>query len=178
MTALVVVVAGVLSAGRVGAQGADDLESRVREVEPRVLDVTPRILEVEARIVDIVVPSGPNTEIPIAADVLFAFGSAELTTEAREQLAGVVDRIRAARASRVVIEGHTDAVGDDSTNQRLSERRAEAVRAHLAGQIPGLAVEAGGFGETRPVAPNELPDGSDNPSGRQQNRRVTVVLVP
>lgn len=84
MTALVVVVAGVLSAGRVGAQDADDLESRIREVEPRVLDVTPRILEVEPRIVDIVVPSGPNTEIPIAADVLFAFGSAELTTEAFE----------------------------------------------------------------------------------------------
>ncbi len=122
-------------------------------------------------------PSGDNTEIPVSSDVLFAFGQAELTTEAQAELTGVVDRIRS-RAGRVVIEGHTDAIGDDADNQVLSERRAEAVRAYLAGQVPGVMLSAGGFGETRPVAPDELPDGSDNPSGRQQNRRATVVLVP
>lgn len=142
-----------------------------------MLDVTPRILEVEAHIVDIVVPSGSNTEIPIASDVLFAFGSAELTVEAQGQLAGVVERVRTARASRLVIEGHTDAIGEDVANQRLSERRADAVRTYLAGQASGPALESHGFGETRPVAPNEFPDGSDNPSGRQQNRPVTVVIM-
>ncbi|HEU5082466.1 MAG TPA: OmpA family protein [Acidimicrobiales bacterium] len=162
------------SAPHAAAQ-VDELDAD--EVEARILDVEPRILDVEARIVDVVVPGADRTEIPIGADVLFAFGSADLTPEARQQLAGVVDRIRADGPSTVRVEGHTDSVGDDATNQVLSERRAAAVQAELAGQLPGLAIEAVGFGETQPVAPNELPNGEDHPGGRQQNRRVTIVLV-
>ena len=155
----------------------EDLDAVVRDVEARVLDVEPRILDVEARIVDVVVPGAAGTEIPIAADVLFAFGSAELTPQAREQLAGVIERIRADQPGRVRVEGHTDSIGDDASNQSLSERRAAAVQAELATQLPDLTIEAAGFGETRPVAPNELPSGEDDPSGRQQNRRVTILLA-
>lgn len=143
-----------------------------------MLDVTARILDVRPRIEDITIPSGSGTEIPIGADVLFAFGSADLSPDAAAQLAGVVERIRSTTVSGVRIEGHTDAVGDEVPNEVLSERRALAVRAYLAGQLPGAALEARGFGESRPVAPNELPGGTDNPAGRQQNRRVAIVLVP
>lgn len=169
---------GVVAAGPALARDVGELPPRIREVEPRILDVEARILDVEARIEDVVVPNEGNTEIPIASDVLFAFGSAELGDDARGQLAGVIDRIDDASPSRVVIEGHTDAIGDDAANQVLAEQRAEAVRAELGAANPGLAAEAAGFGETRPVAPNEHPDGTDNPGGRQQNRRVTIILVP
>lgn len=175
---LVIVATWMVVPGQVAAQEAADLPPRIRDVEPRVLNVAPRILPVRVRVVDVVVPSGENTEIPIAADVLFAFGSSELTTEAEGQLAGVVSRIRDTSSSRVVVEGHTDAVGEDGANQRLSEARAEAVRGYLAGQAADAVLEASGFGEARPLAPNENPDGSDNPAGRQQNRRVAIVLVP
>jgi len=69
-------------------------------------------------------------------------------------------------------------VGTTEFNQRLSEARAGVVREALA----ILGVERGrmtarGYGETRPVAPNNKPDGSDNPAGRQQNRRVEILLA-
>jgi OmpA-OmpF porin, OOP family len=124
-----------------------------------------------------VVPISTGAEITLGADVLFAFGSAELGVPAREQLTGAIERIRSDRPRLVRVEGHTDAIGDAASNQTLSERRAAAVRAALAEQMSDVPVEAVGFGEDRPVAPNELPDGTDNPGGRQQNRRVAIVLV-
>lgn len=76
------------------------------------------------------------------------------------------------------IEGHTDSKGSDSYSQEQSERRALAVKDWLvrqAGSTPAR-LTARGLGETRPVAPNTRPDGSDDPAGRQRNRRVEVVL--
>jgi outer membrane protein OmpA-like peptidoglycan-associated protein len=77
----------------------------------------------------------------------------------------------------MIIEGHTDAIGSDAHNQRLSEQRAEAVRAWLTahGYVPA-STPVKGYGKRRPVAPNTNPNGSDNPAGRQQNRRVEVVI--
>ncbi|HNN56987.1 MAG TPA: OmpA family protein, partial [Novosphingobium sp.] len=71
------------------------------------------------------------------------------------------------------VQGHTDALGSDEYNQKLSERRALAVRGELvrAGLIPA-EVRAQGFGETRPVASNETDE------GRAQNRRVVIVVTP
>jgi outer membrane protein OmpA-like peptidoglycan-associated protein len=72
----------------------------------------------------------------------------------------------------IEIEGHTDSVGTDDYNQGLSERRSESVRAYLLQQrIPPTSVEAEGFGESRPVATN------DTAAGRQQNRRVELVVT-
>jgi OmpA-OmpF porin, OOP family len=72
-----------------------------------------------------------------------------------------------------IAEGHTDSQGDDAYNQELSERRAGAVRQYLI-ETYGIAadrLEAEGFGESRPVADNETPE------GRQQNRRVELVKL-
>jgi outer membrane protein OmpA-like peptidoglycan-associated protein len=68
------------------------------------------------------------------------------------------------------VEGHTDSVGSDDYNQRLSEQRGEAVRNYLTEQgLPQNSVRARGFGETQPTASNQ------NAAGRQQNRRVELV---
>ena len=113
--------------------------------------------------------------IRLPSDVLFAFGSAELTPAAKQALAAVDDEIGSGGTGMVTIEGHTDAIGGDADNQGLSERRAAAVRAALEPALgSGFQYSSVGFGETKPVAPNTRPDGSDDPDGRALNRRVEI----
>jgi outer membrane protein OmpA-like peptidoglycan-associated protein len=115
-----------------------------------------------------------RTVIRLPGDVLFAFGSAELTPAARAAIAAVDDEIGGGTGT-VTIEGHTDAIGSDADNQALSERRAAAVRGALEAALgSGYQYTSVGFGETRPVAPNTKPDGSDDPDGRALNRRVEI----
>ena len=105
------------------------------------------------------------------SDVLFRSGSFELLPGARERLAKVSGIVLAYPSLRVQIEGHTDSVGSDEYNQQLSEHRAQAVRDYFVQQgINQSAIEARGFGKTEPIASNETPE------GRQQNRRVELVL--
>lgn len=105
------------------------------------------------------------------SDVLFRSGSFELLPGARERLAKVSGIVLAYPTLHVAIEGHTDSVGSDDYNQQLSERRAQAVRDYFVQQgINSAAVEARGYGKTEPIASN------DTPEGRQQNRRVELIL--
>jgi outer membrane protein OmpA-like peptidoglycan-associated protein len=109
--------------------------------------------------------------IMMVPDVLFVTASARLTNAARERLARVSGILAAQPDLHIAIEGHTDSVGDDERNQRLSERRAREVFAYLVQQkIPPASLDVAAFGETRPVAAN------DTPPGRQQNRRVELVV--
>ncbi len=80
-------------------------------------------------------------------------------------------------ARQITLEGHADAIGNDAYNLELSRWRADAVAQELVARgvrRDRLAVE--GFGERRPIAPNTLPDGKDNPAGRALNRRVEAVV--
>jgi outer membrane protein OmpA-like peptidoglycan-associated protein len=105
------------------------------------------------------------------SDVLFKTGSYELAPGARERLAKVSGILLAYPSLHVQIEGHTDSVGSDEYNQDLSEKRAGAVRDYFVQQgIAADSIEAHGFGKTQPIAAN------DTPEGRQQNRRVELVL--
>jgi outer membrane protein OmpA-like peptidoglycan-associated protein len=105
------------------------------------------------------------------SDVLFKSGSFELLTAARERLAKVSGIVLAYPSLHLAVEGHTDSVGSDEYNRQLSERRAQAVRDYLVQQgISPDAIAASGFGKSEPVASN------DSPEGRQQNRRVELVL--
>lgn len=117
-----------------------------------------------------------STRTRLPGDVLFAFGSAELSAAgitAIEQLATEVT----APTGVITIAGHTDGIGDEPANQQLSEWRAAAVRDRLAAKLSsGYTFHLAGFGETAPVAPNMRPDGSDDPDGRAQNRRVEVTV--
>jgi outer membrane protein OmpA-like peptidoglycan-associated protein len=105
------------------------------------------------------------------SDVLFDTGSYTLKPGAREKLAKISGILLAYPGLKVQVEGHTDSVGSDDFNQRLSEQRAESVRQYLVDQqVPAAAVTAFGFGKTRPVASN------DTAEGRQANRRVELVV--
>jgi outer membrane protein OmpA-like peptidoglycan-associated protein len=109
--------------------------------------------------------------IMMVPDVLFVTASARLTATAREKLARVSGILAVLPDLHIVAEGHTDNVGDPAANQRLSERRAEAVLGYLAQQkIPLTAVDIAGYGETRPIASNNTAE------GRQLNRRVELVV--
>lgn len=78
----------------------------------------------------------------------------------------------------VAIEGHTDARGADAYNQTLSEQRAASVKEWLVanGKVNGATIATRGWGKAKPVAPNNLADGSDSPEGRARNRRVQVTV--
>ena len=105
------------------------------------------------------------------SDVLFDTASANLKAGAREKLAKVAGILLSHRGLKLQVEGHTDSVGSADYNQRLSENRADSVRLYLVEQgIAPNAIGTAGFGETMPVASN------DTPAGRQQNRRVELVV--
>ncbi len=107
------------------------------------------------------------------SDVLFDFDQSTLKPGAKEKLAKLAGILLAYPGTyRIEIEGHTDAVGSDEYNFKLSEARAGAVRDYItqAGIVPDRIVAARGLGKTRPVATN------DTPEGRQMNRRVEIVI--
>jgi len=105
------------------------------------------------------------------SDVLFDTGKYTLRAGAREKLARVAGILAGHPGLQMLVEGYTDSVGSETSNQQLSEHRATSVRDYLTGAgIPAASVTAKGLGETLPVATN------DTASGRQQNRRVELVV--
>jgi outer membrane protein OmpA-like peptidoglycan-associated protein len=117
-------------------------------------------------------------EVTLPADILFDFDKADIRPGAQASLQEVAQLLREHSRGPVVIQGYTDALGNDAYNQRLSERRAAAVKAWFVsrGGLARMSFTTSGFGARNPVAPNRNPDGSDNPDGRQLNRRVTLII--
>ena len=115
--------------------------------------------------------------LSVVADALFDFDKAGLRPDAEETLAAAGPEIDKLGGKPARIEGHTDTIGSDAYNMKLSEARATTVRDWLAarGSVPA-ATPVKGYGKTRPVAPNTTGDGRDDPAGRQKNRRVEVVF--
>ncbi len=116
-----------------------------------------------------------NTErgfIVTLPGLFFDSGKSALKPGARNTLAKIADQLRAGHDAQISIEGHTDSVGSEEYNQALSEKRAAAVRDYLVSRgIAGAKINIAGQGETAPVASN------DTPAGRQQNRRVELVIA-
>ncbi len=105
------------------------------------------------------------------SDVLFDTGKFSLRSLAREKLAKVAGIVSGHPGLKLDVEGHTDSVGNDDYNQKLSENRGTAVRDYLTQQgMPGSSVTTKGLGETQPIATN------DTAAGRQKNRRVEIVI--
>jgi len=145
----------------------------------RILDLVFRVDDLGGKVQDLQVKeTGEEIRIELAADVLFDFDKANLRPAARQtlhQAAGIIqDRIK----PRLPFEGHTDSKGNDAYNQKLSERRAVAVKAWLVEKegLGKVQFATQGFGAKKPVASNTKPDGSDDPAGRQQNRRVEIII--
>jgi outer membrane protein OmpA-like peptidoglycan-associated protein len=133
----------------------------------------------DLRIVRIDRPSASPVEGELASGrcraelpgIYFAFASAELEPESDTALAGVARMLAAHRDWSLTIEGHTDSIGGAASNQGLSERRAEAVRAALVSRygVAASRLAAKGFGATRPLESNATVE------GRARNRRVEAV---
>jgi len=105
------------------------------------------------------------------SDVLFDSGKYTLRPLAREKLAKISGIVLAYPSLKLAVEGNTDSVGTESFNQELSEKRAEGVRSYLTQQgVPESSTTATGFGKNRPIASN------DTSEGRQQNRRVELIV--
>ena len=120
---------------------------------------------------------GGQIIVTLPGDVLFDFDKSDIRADAQPVLSQLAQVLVDMPDAPVAILGHTDAKGSDDYNQALSERRADSVGSWLN----DLGVERGrmtaeGRGEAEPVAPNQHADGSDDPEGRQQNRRVEFII--
>jgi outer membrane protein OmpA-like peptidoglycan-associated protein len=146
-----------------------EVQESVRDLELPVAD-----LDVESSISTLEREDDKPGLITLDTDILFAFGSAELSDAAKSALREISKALASAKGE-VKVVGHTDSIGSDAANQKLSEARAKAVAQQLTEGLGGSGpkIVASGKGESEPVAPNSK-DGEDNPEGRAKNRRVEI----
>ncbi len=112
------------------------------------------------------------------SDIFFDFDKHSLRTDAEATLESVAQILQTLPKKSITIVGHTDSVGSDTYNEKLSKKRAESVKSWLGrrSELKHLSLTALGRGEQHPIAPNTLPNGDDNPEGRQKNRRVELEI--
>jgi outer membrane protein OmpA-like peptidoglycan-associated protein len=146
-------------------QEADAYRRQLEEARARAEQIEIQFQAVEAK------ETERGLVLTMRDDVLFAFDSAQLQPGAEDALDEVAEFLKEYPERAVAVEGHTDSVGSDDYNDRLSRARANAVARYLERDgVPPTRIDVAGFGEHRPVAPN------DNEAGRQQNRRVEIVV--
>ena len=117
-----------------------------------------------------------GTAITLDDSVLFDFGESTVRADAADTLAKLASVLADAKVPAAHVYGHTDSISDEAFNQTLSEQRAKAVVDELKKNGTTTALDWKGFGETQPIAPNTNDDGTDNPAGRQANRRVEIFI--
>ncbi|HYE55033.1 MAG TPA: OmpA family protein, partial [Chitinophagaceae bacterium] len=111
-------------------------------------------------------------------NVFFDFDKWDLRPESFVELDRVVKLLKENPAIEIEMSAHTDSHGSDEYNIRLSDNRAKSVREYILSKgIAAYRIISMGYGENQPVAPNTNPDGSDNPDGRQINRRVEFKIL-
>jgi outer membrane protein OmpA-like peptidoglycan-associated protein len=121
--------------------------------------------------IDVTRTGEDELRVTMRNEVLFDFDSASLRSASRSDLREMADVFNRYGDTRLVVAGHTDSVGSDAYNQRLSERRASSVANYLQDLgVRGSRIDARGYGESQPRASNA------NASGRQQNRRVEIYV--
>jgi outer membrane protein OmpA-like peptidoglycan-associated protein len=156
-----------------------DMSSKVQSMSGNVQSMAAKIQTMVGASKNIAVKQSPTeVRIELASDVLFDFDSAAILPKARPELARVAKFIRGNAKGQVRILGYTDGKGSATYNQRLSEQRALSVKRWFVDKdgLSNVAFVTQGFGARNPVAPNTKADGSDNPPGRQKNRRVEIVV--
>lgn len=121
---------------------------------------------------------GEDIVVDLPADVLFDFDKSNIRRDADEALTHLLTIVEAQAARGPIrVEGHTVSKGGEAYNQALSQRRAASVKAWLVAHgVEAGRIATAGYGKTRPRVSNTRPDGSDDPQGRQKNRRVTVFI--
>jgi OOP family OmpA-OmpF porin len=119
-----------------------------------------------------VIPAPTSEKVTFAADAFFDFDKSVLKPEGRAKLDDLVSKMSGLNLEVIIAVGHTDSVGTDSYNQRLSIRRSEAVKSYLVSKgVEKNRVYTEGKGEKQPVADNKTAE------GRAKNRRVEIEVV-
>ena len=141
-----------------GCDGAIVAEKAEPAPEPAPVEPAPAVVDVQ--------------KVTFGADAFFDFNKAVLKPEGRAALDDLAEKIQSLNLESVVAVGHTDSIGSERYNQRLSERRAAAVKKYLVSKgIPADRIYTEGKGETQPVATNKTAE------GRAQNRRVEIEVA-
>jgi outer membrane protein OmpA-like peptidoglycan-associated protein len=186
--ALVMMVAGT------GSSSGEEFSYKreIRDLKARVLDLKGLPSDLNSAVSDLsakadglaaqhsglsVRQDEKSVRVSMTGDVLFDFDKADIEPAAEPVLSDIARLIASIPIGTIIVEGHTDSKGATQYNKDLSLRRAKAVANWLAthGADKGrLSVKA--LGDTRPIAPNTLDNGTDNPDGRALNRRVEFVL--
>ena len=144
------------------AGGVQSLQGEVTDLKAAGADITETASELK---------------ISLQGEILFDFDKSNLRPAAEPTLAQVAGLIRKTTKPSVVIEGHTDSKGSQSYNLKLSDRRAASVKTWLVAHgVASGAIRTQGLGASKPIAPNNKPDGADDPEGRQKNRRVEITI--
>jgi outer membrane protein OmpA-like peptidoglycan-associated protein len=166
---------GALSGGIIGSaqdRTEDDINASDQKLDEqeRQLAENKKILdELRARGAD--VRSTKRGIVVNLPDVLFEFGSSQLTSEARNTVGDIADVVKKYEDKRISVEGHTDSVGTVNYNMRLSQDRARSVANELNYKgIAGQKLKTKGYGESDPIASNQ------SETGRRRNRRVEVII--
>jgi outer membrane protein OmpA-like peptidoglycan-associated protein len=156
------------AAQNVGGKG-EDMSGTTSALKSEVLDLKAAGAEIKE--------SATEIKISLQGEILFDFDKSNIRPAAESTLAQVAKMIQSYPNARTLIEGYTDSKGSDSYNAKLSDRRAASVKAWFAQHgLKASAMQTHGWGAAKPVAPNKHPDGSDDPEGRQKNRRVEITI--
>ena len=155
--------AGAVAGGLAGNQIGKYMDQQEAEMQQALAAVEAASIQREQDIL----------AITLKSDFSFDFDSAVIKPGAEDEIARIAAVLIKYPQTNISIEGHTDSKGAEEYNMDLSKSRAEAVKASLIGRgLPSSRLQTIGFGESKPVATN------DTEAGRQQNRRVRIVIVP
>ena len=148
------------------AEGCDGALAQAAAATPAAPAATPAAPAPAAK------PAVAASKVTYAADAFFDFDKAVLKPEGKAKLDDLVGKIQGINLEVIIAVGHTDSIGSDAYNQKLSVRRAEAVKAYLVSKgIEKSRVYTEGEGKKQPVADNKTA------AGRAQNRRVEIEVV-
>ena len=174
---------GLTSAGEnVGGKG-ESTAGASTALKSEVVDLKAASAQIKAASADLkaagaeIKESAAEIKISLQGEILFDFDKSNLRPAAESTLAQVAKMIGSYPKAQILIEGYTDAKGSDSYNAKLSDRRAVSVKTWFAKHgVAANSMQTHGWGAAKPVAPNTHPDGSDDPDGRQKNRRVEITI--
>jgi outer membrane protein OmpA-like peptidoglycan-associated protein len=156
--------------------GAQTLQGKNQGADGSTSALKSQIVDLVAKGVD-VKETATEVKINLLGDILFDFDKADIRAVAEPTLAQIAKMIGSYSKASVLIEGYTDAKGSESYNAKLSDRRAVSVKNWFAKHgVAANSIKTHGWGAAKPVAPNTKPDGSDDPDGRQKNRRVEITI--
>lgn len=151
-------------------QRADSLRREAEEANRRLNEALGQLRSLVAEITNL--QQTQRGLVISLSGILFDVGRSTLKAGSQASIERIAAVLTQYPQHQIVVEGHTDATGSDEFNLGLSRDRASSVRSALvAGGVDASKISAEGYGESRPVASN------DTPAGRQQNRRVEIVIV-